>query len=146
MRLTIDEFKILRSVQWASRVSDDNRIYYTPFNVISNILFNLDMLRNIFITKFFKQDTVNTIDNFDATVPIILRPDLTIELPTILETAIFFAEQKQNRKTFTLSTKMSLTATSVMTIIIYVCIIIFVYLTETFSTHPILRIFTRKII
>jgi len=145
MRLTIEEFKTLRTVQWVSRTSTDDRVYYTPVNEVSAILFNLDLLRKILVPKFSKQNMVVNIEHFDVTVPMILRPDLTVELPTAFETAIFFAEQSKSDTNSILSTKKSLNFTLAITIIVYSVIILFMCLMQTFSP-TVVGIFSQKII
>ncbi|MGI4816552.1 MAG: hypothetical protein ACRYE7_01010 [Janthinobacterium lividum] len=146
MRLTIEEFKTLRAVQWISRTSCDDRVYYTPVNEVSTVLFNMDLLRKILVPKFSKQNTVVNIENFDVTVPMILRPDLTIELPTDFETAMFFAEQRlSDTNNSILSTRVSLNFTFVITIIIYSFIILFIYLMQNFSPE-VVKIFSNRII
>lgn len=146
MRLTIEEFKTLRTVQWVSRTStDDDRVYYTPVNELSTVLFNLDLLRKILAPKFSKQNTVVNIEHFDVTVPMVLRPDLTVELPTAFETAIFFAEQIKSDTNSILSTKKSLNFTLATTIIIYSVITLFMFLMRTFSP-TVVGILSQKII
>lgn len=148
MRLTIDEFKTIRPIQWVSRMSNDDRIYYKPANETSAILFNLDLLRYVIAPKFSNQNAVVDIHNVDITVPTIMRPDLTVELPTVLETALYFAEQQKENQTdnsTTLFTNVSLNMTLAISLFVYSCVLIFMFFMGKCS-ESVQKVFSNRII
>lgn len=101
MKLTVEEFNTLRPIQWTSRVSLDNRIYYTAVNATYTRLFNLDLLRKIIAPKFASQMAIVRLNNYNIDRPIMLRPDLELELPDDVETAMYFAKAVENRDDLT---------------------------------------------
>lgn len=98
MKLSVDEFKKIRTIQWSNRIMDDGTMYYTPIDEISTNLFNLDLLRLIIAPKFKTQQAVTNIPNFDPKQPVILLPNLELKVSPEVETAMYFANRSTNSK------------------------------------------------
>lgn len=64
----------------------------TPANQTFTRLFWLDFLRYVFAPKFKRQFGITKIAAFDASSPVIMSDSLDLQLPTPLETAIYYAE------------------------------------------------------
>lgn len=95
MKLTIEEFKKIRTVQWKSGLTSDGTMYYTPIDPVSTVLFNLDLLRLVIAPKFQKQNAITHISNFDTLQPVILLSDLELRVSPELETAMYFATESR---------------------------------------------------
>lgn len=98
MKLSIDEFKKIRTVQWSSKMMNDGTMYYTPIDTVSTNIFNLDLLRLVIAPKFQMQQAITNIPNFDPTQPVVLLPNLELKVSPDLETAMYFANRSQPSK------------------------------------------------
>lgn len=102
MKLTLDEFNSIRPLQWTLKNIGINT-YYTLINQTETQLFWLDFIKNIFASKFQRQQGITNISTFDITQPVLIDDDLNIILPTQLETVCYLANnQKPLPVTFTL--------------------------------------------
>lgn len=118
MRLTLDEFKKIRKLQWNLR-SFGNKTYNTTINQTETQLFWLDFMRNVFAPKFKKQFGLTYISDFDQTQPVLLTDDLELKLPTQLETAMYFANNVTPPVTFAFNISQSIvTGLAIVTLII----------------------------
>lgn len=90
MKLTLEEFKLIRPVQWRL-MNCGTGMYNTPINQTDTQLFWLDFMSLIFAPKFKKQNGVPLITSFDITQPVLITDDLELKLPTQVETAVYFA-------------------------------------------------------
>lgn len=93
MKLSVAEFKKIRTVQWCSKIMSNGTMYYTPIDNVSTNLFNLDLLRLVIAPKFKTQQAITNISNFDTTQPVILLPNLELKLSPDIETAMYFANK-----------------------------------------------------
>lgn len=93
MKLSVEEFKKIRTVQWSSKIMNDGTMYYTPIDNVSTNLFNLDLLRLVIAPKFKIQQAITDIPNFDPTQPVIMLPNLELKVSPELETAMYFANK-----------------------------------------------------
>lgn len=91
MRLSKAEFAKIRPIEWVVR-DFGGRMMNTPANQTFTRLFWLDFLRYVFAPKFKRQLGVTKIASFDASSPVIMSDSLDLQLPTPLETAIYYAE------------------------------------------------------
>lgn len=98
MKLSVDEFQKIRTIQWSNRIMDDGTMYYTPVDEISTNLFNLDLLRLIIAPKFKTQQAITNIPNFDPKQPVILLPNLELKVSPEVETAMYFANRSTDNK------------------------------------------------
>ncbi|AUQ44018.1 putative Ac68-like protein [Esparto virus] len=95
MKLTLDEFNLIRPLQW-TLVNYGNKVYNTTVDQIETQLFWLDFIRLIFAPKYKLQVGITSISNFDQTQPVLLTDDLELFLPTQLETAMYFANNQKS--------------------------------------------------
>lgn len=66
-------------------------MYNVPINQTFTKLFWLDFMRNVFAPKFKQQNGITAIATFDLERMVMLTDDLELELPTPLETAMYYA-------------------------------------------------------
>lgn len=90
MRLTKEEFKRIRPIEWVVR-DVGGQMYNVPINQTFTKLFWLDFMRNVFAPKFKQQNGITAIATFDLERMVMLTDDLELELPTPLETAMYYA-------------------------------------------------------
>lgn len=93
MKLTSEEFKRIRPLQWSLK-SFGKHVYNTTINQTETQLFWLDFMRLIFAPKFKTQFGIPSMENFDITQPVMITDDLELQLPTLVETAMYFANNK----------------------------------------------------
>lgn len=121
MKLTLEEFKRIRPIQWCLR-NYGKHVYNTSINQTETKLFWLDFIRLVFAPKFKQQFGITELSDFDITQPILLTDDLELTLPTQIETAMYFANNKTPPIQFKININQLLTM--IATIIIFVVIII----------------------
>lgn len=100
MLLTKYEFDRIRPLEWTVREFNGGSIYYTPATQTDTQLFWLDFLREIFAKKFASQSAVTSISNFDVTQPVLLKDNLELKLPDVLESCVYYASNKKPPVTF----------------------------------------------
>lgn len=67
----------------------------TPANQTFTQLFWLDFLRYVFAPKFRRQVGITSITTFDITSPVLMSDTLDLQLPTPLETVVYYAENME---------------------------------------------------
>lgn len=90
MKLSLEEFNRIRPVQW-HLINYGKRVYNTTINQTETQLFWLDFMSLVFAPKFKAQHGIPLIADFDITQHVLITDDLTLVLPTPLETAMYFA-------------------------------------------------------
>lgn len=126
MRLTGQEFARIRPLQWVLR-EYGGVAYNSPADQTSTRLFWLDFMRYVFAPKYAAQRGVTSINRFDTTQPVLLSDDLNLKLPTMLETAMYFANnQTLPSQTFAFDWP-NRTAALMLAVIIYVALAVFHY-------------------
>lgn len=94
MRLTSEEFARIRELQWVLR-EYGGVVYNTPVDRTSTNLFWLDFMRNVFAPKYAAQRGITRISTvYDTNQPVMLTDELDLKLPTMLETAVYFANNQ----------------------------------------------------
>lgn len=94
MFLTKTQFESIRQVSWKLQDFGD-KTYYTTVSETDTYLFWFDFMRLVFAPKFKNQQGVSYIPNFDTSQPVLLTPDFELKLPTLIESAIYYAENQQ---------------------------------------------------
>lgn len=94
MLLTKSQFGSIRTINWKLQSFAD-KTYYTAVNEIDTYLFWFDFMRNVFAPKFKSQQSVAFIAAFDMTQPVLLSPDFELKLPSLIESAIYYAENQK---------------------------------------------------
>lgn len=94
MFLTKKQFESIRQINWKLQDIAD-KTYYTAVNETDTYLFWFDFMRLIFAPKFEKQQGINYIANFDTSQPVLLSTDFELKLPTLIESAIYYADNQQ---------------------------------------------------
>lgn len=117
MQLTLEEFNRIRPLQWRLRVYA-GKAYNTPVDETQTQLFWLDFIRLVFAPKFKQQNGITKILQFDQTQPVLMTDDLNLILPTQMETAMYFANNK------TLPMKFSIPVNQIVILVVAVTIII----------------------
>lgn len=121
MKLTLDEFKLIRPLQY--RLQDyGNMTYYSPINQTQTQLFWLDFIRLIFAKKYAQQIGRNEINNFDQTQPVLLTDDLDLKLPSPLATVVYYADNKIAPKRFILNVNRLILVVSTIILILVVAL------------------------
>lgn len=121
MRLSRQEFARIRPLQWVLR-EYGGVAYNSPADQTSTRLFWLDFMRNVFAPKYASQRGVTSINEFDATQPVMLSDDLNLKLPTMLETAMYFANnQTLPAQTFVFD-RLNRTAVLTLAVVIFVAL------------------------
>ena len=96
MLLSVDEFARIRpELQWGLK-EVAGRMYNTPQTQLDTQLFWLDFLRNVFAPRFAKQWGVVQLPNFDIDQPVFISDSLNLLLPTQLEMAVYYADNKDS--------------------------------------------------
>lgn len=119
MKLTLEEFKRIRPVQWYLK-NYGKYVYNTTINQTETQLFWLDFMRLVFAPKFKTQFGITSLADFDITQPVLITDDLELKLPTQLETAMYFANNKTPPVNFSININQML--------VMIVCIAIFIVL------------------
>lgn len=95
MRMTSEEFARIRPLQWALRDYGGGVAYHSPVDRTSTRLFWLDFIRYVFAPKYKAQRGVTSIYTaFDTSQPVMLSEGLDLKLPTMMETAVYFADNQ----------------------------------------------------
>lgn len=94
MRLTPEEFSRIRQLRWKTRYIGD-KVYNTPSNDIETKLFWLDFMRLVFAPRYKTQYGITEIQKFDQTQPVLLTDSLELIVPTQLESAMYFSDNKK---------------------------------------------------
>lgn len=98
MRLTAEDLNKIRPLQWVIRdVVGSGKPYYTVVGGTSTRLFWVDFLRNVFAPRFAKQLGVTRIGSFDFNTPVMLGFDMNLRLPSLMETAMHYADNLEVR-------------------------------------------------
>lgn len=121
MKLTLEEFRRIRPVHWSLKSFGKN-VYNTTVNQTETQLFWLDFMRLVFAPKFKDQEGVPNISTFDITQPVLMTDDLHLKLPTLIETAVYFAENKTPPVKFAFG--ISQLTVFILTILVVVLIVI----------------------
>ncbi|ACH96202.1 Ac68-like protein [Oryctes rhinoceros nudivirus] len=130
MKLTIEEFKRIRPVQWSLR-NFGKHVYNTTINQTETQLFWLDFMRLVFAPKFKTQYGVPKITNFDITQPVLMTDDLDLKLPTNIETAMYFANNT------TVPVRFSINVNQLLVAIVAIVIIVALIVSEHFISKRI---------
>lgn len=94
MRMTSEEFARIRPLQWVLR-DYGGVAYNSPVDRTSTRLFWLDFIRCVFAPKYKAQRGVTSIHTaFDTSQPVMLSDGLDLKLPTMMETAAYFADNQ----------------------------------------------------
>lgn len=136
MKLTLEEFRRIRPVQWCLR-DFGKHVYNTTINQTETKLFWLDFLSLVFAPKFKSQYGVPVISEFDITQPVLLSDDLELKLPTQMETAMYFANNTTTPIKFSVNIS-QLTVTIIAIIIIIVLIISEHFVSKRFKFEKII--------
>ena len=124
MRLTKQEFARIRPLQWVLR-EYGGVAYNSPVDQTSTRLFWLDFMRYVFAPKYAAQRGVTSINGFDTTQPVMLTDDLNLKLPTMLETAMYFANnQTLPSQTFVFNRLNCVTAL-MLAVVVFVALAVF---------------------
>lgn len=123
MKMTIEDFNKVRPLQWTIR-EYGSTIYNTPIDQTETRLFWLDFMRNVFAPKFSNQQAVTYIASFDVTQPVLMTDDLTLKLPTQLETVIYYADNKTLPKIFSINNVSNVTATFVGVVVLLILLVV----------------------
>ncbi|KAI5630630.1 pif-6 [Venturia canescens] len=102
MKLTIEEFKRIRPLQWCLK-EVDGKVYNTTINQTQTRLFWIDFMRLVFAPKYARQRGVTHIGDFEPDMPVLITNDLQLELPSVLETAMYYANNQTLPKIFSVS-------------------------------------------
>lgn len=125
MKLTLEEFKRIRPVQWSLK-NYGKHVYNTTINQTETQLFWLDFMSLVFAPKFKQQYGIPSIKNFDITQPVLLTDNLELTLPTDVETAMYFANNK------TEPVKFSINVSQVFIMIISIVLTVVLLISEHF--------------
>ncbi|ATY70253.1 Ac68-like protein [Tomelloso virus] len=125
MKLTLEEFNRIRSVQWRM-INYGKKVYNTTINQTETKLFWLDFMSLVFAPKFKTQYGVPSIAEFDITQPVLLTDDLELQLPTQIETAMYFANNTSIPIEFSAKIK------QLIVVIVGVIVIILIVVAEHF--------------
>lgn len=128
MKLTIEEFNKIRPLQWHLK-NYANKVYNTTANQTDTQLFWLDFMRLVFAPKFKSQYGITEITAFDQTQPVLLTDDLDLVLPTDIETAMYYANNK------TLPCKFSINISMTLSVVIGIILIIVLVLLNVRYEH-----------
>lgn len=91
MILKEEEFQKIRPLEWTIR-EYGGELYNTLTNETDTRLFWYDFMRFVFAPKFSRQWGVTRIQSFDQTQPVLIDDNLSLRLPTELETAAYYAD------------------------------------------------------
>lgn len=91
MYLTAEEFAKIRPIEWVAK-DIGGRLVNTPTNQTFTQLFWMDFVRYVFAPKFKRQSGVTSIASFDPTSPVLLSDELELQLPTPMETAMYYTD------------------------------------------------------
>ena len=123
MKLSKADFAKIRPIEWI--VKDvGGKLMNTPINQTFNQLFWLDFLRYVFAPRFKQQSGVNSVSSFDITMPVLITETMDLQLPTILETAIYYYENGE-RPPIEFKININQTLTMVIAILVLLCVLIF---------------------
>lgn len=126
MRLTGQEFARIRPLQWVLR-EYGGVAYNSLADQTSTRLFWLDFMRNVFAPKYAAQRGVTSINEFDTTQPVMLSDDMNLKLPTMLETAMYFANnQTLPAQTFVFE-RLNRTAVLTLAVVVFVALALLHY-------------------
>lgn len=80
-----------------------DKTYYTAVNETDTYLFWFDFMRLIFAPKFKNQQGISYIANFDTSQPVLMTTDFELKLPTLIESAIYYADNQKVDAPFSLN-------------------------------------------
>lgn len=125
MKLTNEEFKRIRQLQWGLN-EIGGKMYNTPSDSSQTQLFWLDFMKLVFAPKFKKQFGITHIDHFDVTQPVLMEDNLNLKLPTQLETAMYYANNTTLPMKFSIG--ISQTITFIVALVVLVALIVLNYM------------------
>lgn len=131
MKLTLEEFNRIRPLQWHLK-NYANKVYNTTINQTDTQLFWLDFMRFVFAPKFKSQYGITEITAFDQTQPVLVTDDLELVLPTDIETAMYYANNKTRPFKFSLNISKTI-AMIVGILLIVVLVVLNVRFEKTFN-------------
>lgn len=92
MKLTKKEFEQIRPLMWYKQ-----QFGYEVYNTTDTPqMFWFDFMKNVFAKYFKQQKAITQLSNIDVTQPVLMKNDLTLKLPLIMETVVYYAKNQQD--------------------------------------------------
>lgn len=136
MKLTKTDFNKIRPLQWTLK-EYGNQMYNTLVDIDETRLFWLDFIAHVFAPKFKNQHTITNIYNFDLEQPVLLTDSLDIVLPDELATVMYFSENTDNAKIFTLNF-VTVKLVVIISLLVYAILTVFMIVKKKYTPRQII--------